>query len=393
MVASLAGYVTHPSPEAVKAELAKIAKNEALVQKTPFLKNINSCGLKDLANFCHLGPRLMAKSRNLPSTLSQSNFIKEPSKVNPIEFTASMIEVVNQESLVTPLPFSEKKKKKKTQTMTKPTPKSQGPKASGALPQKRKIPRLTRPPLFMPVSNHPDPALNKKVLEATKAYTKNLTSLTELLTLVKTFDFPNLKTTVKPLLVVVTAQNDQLAKWVESSASMAGVSAHTATISPIEENPFPTEVEKVKMETKEKDIKFSNVEKEQETKLIPLTIVKPPTKPTHETKIIGSSSRPQLTDPIFKVQVPQPESSHATPKPDRENGIARDTDEPPRKLVLASTKVHQDPDALAHLGKEENMDQAAREARLSKPKLIKVVHEEATKAGVDPKALSSKKGS
>ncbi|GKF71115.1 hypothetical protein Tco_0207229 [Tanacetum coccineum] len=123
-------------------------------------------------------------------------------------------------------------------------------------------------------------------------------------------------------------------------------SAHTATISPIEENPFPTEVEKDKMETKEKDIKFSNVEKEQETKPIPLTIVKPTTKPTHETKIIGSSSRPQLTDPIFKVQVPQPESSHATPKPDRENGIARDTDEPPRKLVLASTKVHQDPDAL-----------------------------------------------
>ncbi|GJU89662.1 retrovirus-related pol polyprotein from transposon TNT 1-94 [Tanacetum coccineum] len=475
-------YVTHPSPEAVKAELAKIAKNEALVQKTPFLKNINSCGLKDLANFCHLGPRLMAKSRNLPSALSQSNYIKDPSKVNPIELTASMIEVVNQESLVTPLPFSKKKKKKKTQTMTKPTPKSQGPKASGALPQKRKIPRLTRPPLFRPVSNHPsplptkddqesskskksadaldcessscsktfklydnymlitkrqlaventdaslrnyekiitkfksdhvigrnriltslkevqdavkeDPALNKKVLEATKAYTKNSTSLTELLTLVKTIDFPDLKTTVEPLLAAVTAQNDQLAKWVESSASMARVSAHTATINPIEKNPFQTEVEKDKMETKEKDIKVSNVEKEQETKPIPLTIVKLTTKPTHETKIIGSASRPQLTDPIFKVQVPPPESSHATPKPDRENGIARDTDEPPRKLVLASTKVHQDPDALAHLGKEENMDQAAREARLSKPKLIKVVHEEATKAGVDPKALSSKKGS
>ncbi|GKC55887.1 hypothetical protein Tco_1083485 [Tanacetum coccineum] len=31
-------YVAHPSPEAVKAELAKIAKYEALVQKTPILK-------------------------------------------------------------------------------------------------------------------------------------------------------------------------------------------------------------------------------------------------------------------------------------------------------------------------------------------------------------------
>nr|GEY04393.1 hypothetical protein [Tanacetum cinerariifolium] len=81
-------------------------------------------------------------------------------------------------------------------------------------------------------------------------------------------------------------------------------------------------------------------------------------------------------------------------------GIARDADESPRKLVLASTKVHQDPDApvlvpyeihgklyhlteekiLAQLDKEEKMKKAAREVRLSKKDLIKVIHEEATKA-------------
>ncbi|GKC59057.1 hypothetical protein Tco_1086655, partial [Tanacetum coccineum] len=81
-------------------------------------------------------------------------------------------------------------------------------------------------------------------------------------------------------------------------------------------------------------------------------------------------------------------------------------------LVKASTKVRPDPDTLvlvpyeingkmyklteeqiqAHLDKEEDLEKAVREAKLSKPELIKVVHEEATKARVDPKALSSKKG-
>nr|GEU90201.1 hypothetical protein [Tanacetum cinerariifolium] len=66
-----------------------------------------------------------------------------------------------------------------------------------------------------------DPALNKKVLEAAEAYTKNSTNLTELLTMVKNFDCSNLKTNVESLLAVVTAQNDHLTKWVESTALMA----------------------------------------------------------------------------------------------------------------------------------------------------------------------------
>ncbi|GKF82199.1 hypothetical protein Tco_0243855 [Tanacetum coccineum] len=109
-------------------------------------------------------------------------------------------------------------------------------------------------------------------------------------------------------------------------------SAHTATISPIEETPSRTEGEKDDMITEETVSKTADVEKEpvqepQDTEPIPITIVRPTV--THpETKIIGSSSRPQLTDPIVEVQVPQPESpSHTTPKPDRGKGIARDIDE------------------------------------------------------------------
>ncbi|GJY13570.1 retrovirus-related pol polyprotein from transposon TNT 1-94 [Tanacetum coccineum] len=66
-----------------------------------------------------------------------------------------------------------------------------------------------------------DLALNKTVLKVAEAYTKNSTNLTELLTLVKNFDFPGLKTTVDSLKVDFTTQNDHLARWAESSASMA----------------------------------------------------------------------------------------------------------------------------------------------------------------------------
>ncbi|GJX96972.1 retrovirus-related pol polyprotein from transposon TNT 1-94 [Tanacetum coccineum] len=199
-----------------------------------------------------------------------------------------------------------------------------------------------------------DLALNKKVLEAGVAYTKNYTNLTKLFTL-----------------------NDQLAKWVESSASLAwsvgprmispsplpqvvclrqhllslevqqllGESlAHTATISPIKETPSRPKGEKDDMITEETVSKISDIKKEPvqeplDTEPILITIVRPIITPP-EVEIIGSSSRPQLTNLIVEVQVSQPGSpSHTTPKHDRGIGIARDTDEFLRKLVPASKKV------------------------------------------------------
>nr|GEW02662.1 hypothetical protein [Tanacetum cinerariifolium] len=66
-----------------------------------------------------------------------------------------------------------------------------------------------------------DPALYKKVLEATKAYIKNSTNLTEHLTLVKNFNFPGFKTIVESLQATLITQNDHLAKWDKSFAFMA----------------------------------------------------------------------------------------------------------------------------------------------------------------------------
>nr|GEW82194.1 retrovirus-related Pol polyprotein from transposon TNT 1-94 [Tanacetum cinerariifolium] len=66
-----------------------------------------------------------------------------------------------------------------------------------------------------------DPILNKKVLEATKAYIKNSTYLTELLTLIKNFNFQGLNSSVKSLQAIALTQEEYLASWAKSSTSLA----------------------------------------------------------------------------------------------------------------------------------------------------------------------------
>ncbi|GKA10349.1 hypothetical protein Tco_0689782 [Tanacetum coccineum] len=72
-------------------------------------------------------------------------------------------------------------------------------------------------------------------------------------------------------------------------------------------------------------------------------------------------------------------------RPDSGKVKVTDVDESPPKLLIEEQ-------IQAHLDKKEKLEKAIREARLSKPKLIKVIHEEATKARVDPKALTSREG-
>ncbi|GKA19485.1 hypothetical protein Tco_0699400 [Tanacetum coccineum] len=66
-----------------------------------------------------------------------------------------------------------------------------------------------------------DSALNKKVLEAIEAYTKNSSSLTELFSLVKGFNFPSFKTALEDLQATTLRQDEKLAAWAKSSTSMA----------------------------------------------------------------------------------------------------------------------------------------------------------------------------
>nr|GEW91094.1 hypothetical protein [Tanacetum cinerariifolium] len=120
--------------------------------------------------------------------------------------------------------------------------------------------------------------------------------------MVKTFDFPNLKTTIESLLAAVTAQNDHLAKWSESSASMAWSDGPRMTRN----------------------------ENTQANFYVPKTTL----------AIIGVS---------------QPKSpSDTTLKHDKGKRIARDTNESPPKLVKASTKVRLDPDTPAERERHNN---------------------------------------
>ncbi|GJV31135.1 hypothetical protein Tco_1391535 [Tanacetum coccineum] len=66
-----------------------------------------------------------------------------------------------------------------------------------------------------------DLALNRKVIESTEAYTKNSTSLYEMLTLIKNFDFQGLKSSVEYLQATAISQDQHLAAWAKSSTSMA----------------------------------------------------------------------------------------------------------------------------------------------------------------------------
>ncbi|GKB07498.1 hypothetical protein Tco_0835782 [Tanacetum coccineum] len=120
-------YVDHPTPEAVKKELGKIAINP---RQNPSPKNLVSRGLENYIHLCDLGEiiysdlinKLLNKSRLkyvsyprfiscalqvllgseytqdkkfgfLPPILSNSNFTKDPSKATDIELMAHMIVV------------------------------------------------------------------------------------------------------------------------------------------------------------------------------------------------------------------------------------------------------------------------------------------------------------
>nr|GFC39144.1 hypothetical protein [Tanacetum cinerariifolium] len=162
---------------------------------------------------------------------------------------------------------------------------------------------------------------------------------------------------------------------------------------------------------KPKDVETNKAEEEpvRASRAIPLSTVIPITRPNPDIRLIELSSRPPLTDTnleflvskpkieiirsssglVIDITLPkQPESPPVAPKADRGKGIATDDIESPTKLVKAST-------AIQHLEKEEKIKKVIEEARIlamSKPELIKVVHEEASNVRIDPKVLVSPKG-
>ncbi|GJT28322.1 hypothetical protein Tco_0908597 [Tanacetum coccineum] len=145
------------------------------------------------------------------------------------------------------------------------------------------------------------------------------------------------------------------------------------------------------------------------SRVIPISIVIQITRPNPEIALIKLSSRPPLTDttlefsvskpktkiivsssgPMIYITPPkQPGSPPVAPKADRGKGVATDDTESQKKLLTEEQ-------IKAHMDKEEMLKKAIEEAKLlamSKPELIKVVHEEPSNVGIDPKVLASAKG-
>nr|GEV36488.1 hypothetical protein [Tanacetum cinerariifolium] len=270
--------------------------------------------------------------------------------------------------------------------------------------------------------------INRRLLRVAEGFIQKSARLTKIAKSLQAISFPSFQDRITAI------ENTQLVMQADISSIKGMVTRCFKRLRdilpppPQKKPPYYTEgeqllifnIKKPKFKDVEKELEVEDVVNEPEhepydTKPISITIIRLITKPALEVEMIRSSSRLQLIYIILEVQITQPEPQHITPKPDKGKGKATNSDESPKKLVKASTEVHLDPDASvlipfeingklyqltnaeiqAHMEMKERKEKAFQEANLlalSKLELIKVVHKEATKAGVDHKALSSRKG-
>ncbi|GKD83252.1 hypothetical protein Tco_1350091, partial [Tanacetum coccineum] len=167
-------YVSHPSPKDVKAKLARITTDEVLINRNPILKTAFPTAWKILFTFV-----IQVLGGNYSST-KQVNSIQQLIEYCLTTRTKVDIGEIIYSDLVTRLTnksrqkyvsyrrfvlcalevllvieytqdknfksLSNKEKKTKSHTVSKPKPKTQGPEASGILPQKRKKPKTQKTP-------------------------------------------------------------------------------------------------------------------------------------------------------------------------------------------------------------------------------------------------------
>nr|GEY43051.1 copia protein [Tanacetum cinerariifolium] len=185
-----------------------------------------------------------------------------------------------------------------------------------------------------------DLVLSMKFIKATKAYTKNSPALTELLDLVKNFDFQGLKSSVESIQATALRQDEYLALWANVPPTTLAIIKLPATIRG-----------RMILRLTLKNLLLilrGHVAMEDD---------KAKEEPTRKVALIESSSKPLITDPILEI-------------------------------LLTEEKIQ------AHMDKEEQNNKAAEEAKMfemTKTEVIKVVQEEAEKIRLDPKIIISVK--
>ncbi|GKB85931.1 hypothetical protein Tco_0958203 [Tanacetum coccineum] len=233
-----------------------------------------------------------------------------------------------------------------------------------------------------------DPATNQKLNEATETFVRISSNVTEVLSLVKGFDFFALLSVVKSLRDHVVKQEEASTAWMKSSANMAWNFGSRISRVELSQTALKREISSLKKDTSEIKSMMTemyaafqaNVEGENAKTT---ATEEPPSHTERETEepilaiIISSIPStiipPTQAQPITSIII-YPESSQATPKIDKGKGIVTNSnDDPLKKLVKASFIVRPD------------LDEPVRVEFMINGK------EEAEKIGLDPKAIKGAK--
>ncbi|GJV47889.1 hypothetical protein Tco_1438101, partial [Tanacetum coccineum] len=240
-----------------------------------------------------------------------------------------------------------------------------------------------------------DPATNQKLNKATKTFARISSNVTEVLSLVKGFDFSALLSTVKSIQAHAVKQEEASAAWMKTSTNMAWnlgsrILSRSLLFSSLRQchlalTDIQANIERENANTTATEEPPSHTEGETEEPRLAIPVSSIPSTIIPQTQ----------AQPITSITI-YPESSQAIPKIDKGKGITTESgDDPSKKLVKASSIVCPDPDEPVR-DKEEQIKKAEEEARLnsiSKPEVIKVVREEAKKLGIHPKeAITTKVG-
>ncbi|GKC13012.1 hypothetical protein Tco_1009794 [Tanacetum coccineum] len=244
-----------------------------------------------------------------------------------------------------------------------------------------------------------DPATNQKLNEATKTFARISSNVTEVLSLVKGFDFSALLSTVKSIQDYVVKQEEASAAWMKTSTNMSWNLGSRMSGVKLSQTALKREISSFRKDTSESKSMMTEMYAtfQGHPSSAPSGIVTPTLALTDiQANVKGENANTTATEePPSHTEGETKESILAIPISsipstiDKVKGIATESDDDPsKKLAQASYIVHPDHDEPVRKAEEE-----ARLLAISKPKVIKVVREEAKKLGIYLKeAITTKAG-
>ncbi|GJS52895.1 hypothetical protein Tco_0626257 [Tanacetum coccineum] len=256
-----------------------------------------------------------------------------------------------------------------------------------------------------------DPVNNKKIDEAIQTFAKIYIATTEILSIVKGFDFSSLQSAVKDLQAHALKQDDQLADWAKSFTNMAWNLG--SRISGLERaqnyiNSNMSSLKEHKLSIKSMMNEMYAVFKGQPPSA-PSGSVTPTLALTHIPANIegenathtGTKEPPSHTegetDANIQEKPEEPKQTNASIE-----FIGSSTQQPQITLALPITIIHLEPIVLQREGKilplmtKQRIKPSCSKPHqlllaITKPEVIKVVQEEAEKIRLDPKKITSTK--